>query len=217
MTEHGSRDSVVAMAVAYLNVDLEIEGPRPLCHILQEFSESNICCLGCFETGRGHFANFEVTALPSDPNSIISEFCDAIETFREDAGAFWAAAHRKTFDVGFDSDGSAGCSRFELKADTVRRAATETLQRIAGVGASVMVAIYPPTRPESDETVSDNRASSYSGSTTTAVPYDRISDAPLMIAEVVNRMSVTALAPRCCASAASRSTASARASSIIVV
>ena len=38
-----------------------------------------------------------------------------------------------------------------------------------------------------------------------------------MIAEVVNRMSVTALAPRFSASAASRSTASPRASSIIVV
>ncbi len=42
------------MAVAYLNVDLEIEGLRPLFHILQEFSESDICCRGCFETGRGH-------------------------------------------------------------------------------------------------------------------------------------------------------------------
>ena len=110
-----------------------------------------ICCLGCFETGRGHFANFEVTALPSDPNSIISKFCDAIETFREDAGAIWAAAHRKTFDVGFDSDGSAGCSRFELKADTVRRA--------AALGASVGITVYrlsdTPTEldiPQSEET-----------------------------------------------------------------
>ena len=155
MTEHGSRDSVGAMAVAYLNVDLEIEGPRPLCHILQEFSESDICCLGCFETGRGHFANFEVTALPSDPNSIISEFCDAIETFREDAGATWAAAHRKTFDVGYDSDGSAGCSRFELKADTIRRA--------AALGASVVITIHSlsdsPTEldgPREEEATNDS-------------------------------------------------------------
>lgn len=111
------------MAVQYLNVDLEIEGPGQLSHILQEFSESRSSCLGCFETRRGHLANFEVTALPSDPNSIVAEFCDAIESFREDAKATWAGAHRRTFDVGFDSDGSAGCSRFELKADTVRRAA----------------------------------------------------------------------------------------------
>ncbi len=112
------------MAAQYLNVDLEVEGPRQLSHILQEFSGSGIDCLGCFETERrGHFANFEVTALPSDPNSIVSEFCDAIEGFREDAEATWAGAHRRTFDVGFDSDGSAGCSRFELTADTVRRAA----------------------------------------------------------------------------------------------
>lgn len=122
------------MAVQYLNVDLEIESPRSLSHILQEFSESGISCLGYFETGRGHFANFEVTALPSDPNSIVSEFCDDIEGFREDAAAAWAGAHRRTFDVGFDSDRSAGCSRFEIKADTVRRAAT--------LGASLRVTIY---------------------------------------------------------------------------
>lgn len=122
------------MAVQYLNVDLEIEGPGQLTHILQEFSESGIGCLGCFETKRGHFANFEVTALPSDPNSIVAEFCDAIESFREDAGATWAGAHRRTFDVGFDSDGSTGCSRFELKADAVRRAAE--------LGASLGITIY---------------------------------------------------------------------------
>lgn len=122
------------MAAEYLNVDLEIAGPSPLCHVLQEFSGWDIDCLGCFETERGHFANFEVTALPSDPNSVVAEFCDAIESFREDAGATWAGAHRKTFDVGFDSDRSAGCSRFELKADTVRRAAE--------LGASLGITIY---------------------------------------------------------------------------
>ena len=113
---------------------LEIEGPRQLSHMLQEFSEWGFSCLGCFETRRGHFANFEVTASPSDPNSIVAEFCDAIESFREDAGATWAGAHRKTFDVGFDRDGSAGCSRFELKAATVRRAAE--------LGASLGITIY---------------------------------------------------------------------------
>ncbi len=122
------------MAVQYLNVDLEIEGPGQLSHILQEFSESGFSCLGCFETRRGHLANFEVTALPSDPNSIVAEFCDAIESFREDAGATWAGAHRKTFDVGFDSDRSAGCCRFELKTDSVRR--------VANLGASLGITIY---------------------------------------------------------------------------
>ena len=123
------------MAVQYLNVDLEVEGPRPLCHILQEFSGWDIDCLGCFETERrGHFANFEVTALPSDPNSIVSEFCDAIEGFGDDAERTWAGARRRIFDVGFDSDRSAGCCRFELKTDTVRR--------VADLGASLGITIY---------------------------------------------------------------------------
>ena len=122
------------MAVQYLNVDLDVEGPRQLCHILQALSKSGIDCLGYFKTERGHVANFEVTALPSDPNSVVAEFCDAIEGFRGDAAAAWSSAHRRTFDIGFDGDGSAGCSRFEIKADTVRRA--------AALGTSLGVTIY---------------------------------------------------------------------------
>ena len=60
----------------------------------------------------------------------------------------WNGAYRRTFNLGYEIDDVIESFRSEL--------APETLQRIAGVGASVMVAIYPPTRPESDETVSDN-------------------------------------------------------------
>ena len=38
------------MTVDYLNPDVEISCARPLGHILQEFSASNICCLGYFDT-----------------------------------------------------------------------------------------------------------------------------------------------------------------------
>ncbi len=60
----------------------------------------------------------------------------------------WNGAYRRTFNLGYEIDDAIESFRSEL--------APETLQRIAGVGASVMVVIYPPPPSESDETVSDN-------------------------------------------------------------
>ena len=130
------------MAVQFLNVDLEIESPRPLCHVFTDFSYAEIHCLNYFETDRGHFANFEISSVRGDPNSIMADFCDAIEDFRDDARSVWTGAHRRTFDLGYESDASTGSTRSDLKADTLRRA--------AALGASVVITIYPMHLPELD-------------------------------------------------------------------
>ena len=49
--------------------------------------------------------------------------------------AAWNGAYRKTFNLGYAIDPAKGHFRLELKP--------ETLQRIARLGASVMVSIYP--------------------------------------------------------------------------
>ena len=74
--------------------------------------------------------------LSTDPDIQIADFCDKILNFKEQARAVWNGAYRRTFNV-WDTrlTMSSECFRSEL--------APETLQRIAGVGASVMVAIYP--------------------------------------------------------------------------
>lgn len=98
----------------------QIQGTRPLFHILQEFSESDSGWLGYFETDRGHFANFEVTALPSDPHSIVSESATPSRAFAKTPKRRGPAliARRSTWAA--TAPGRPGCYRFELIADTVQ-------------------------------------------------------------------------------------------------
>jgi len=128
------------MAVRFINCDLEIEGPRSLEHILVDFAFTKVRCLGYLKSPRGYLANFEISLIQSDPDSIISEFCDIIERCSRNANSAWAAAVSRKFDLGYECDSSLGFFRSELKADTVRRA--------AALGASIAVSIY--TRPVAD-------------------------------------------------------------------
>ena len=73
--------------------------------------------------------------MSTDPDVQISDFCDTILGFKEHALVVWNGAYRKTFNVGYEIDDSSECFRSEL--------APETMERIARVGASVIVAIYP--------------------------------------------------------------------------
>ena len=73
--------------------------------------------------------------MSTDPDIQIADFCDKILGFKDDARVLWNDAYRRTFNVGYEIDDSSECFRSEL--------APETMQRIARVGASVIVAIYP--------------------------------------------------------------------------
>ena len=128
------------MAARFINCDLEIESPRSLEHILVDFSFTGAHCLGYLKTPRGYLANFEISLLQSDPDSIISEFCDILERCSDAASSAWSDAFHRKFDLGYECDPSHGFFRSELKADTVRRA--------AALGASIAVSIY--TKPVAD-------------------------------------------------------------------
>ena len=138
------------MAARFIGVQIEIESPRPLGHLFHSFSGAEIVSVEYRESTRGFAVAFEHarSGLSTDPDIQIADFCDKILNFKDEARAVWNGAYRRTFNLGYEIDDVIESFRSEL--------APETLQRIAGVGASVMVAIYPPTRPESDETVTGN-------------------------------------------------------------
>ena len=123
------------MSVRFINCDLEIEGPQSVDHLFKDLLDTGVHALSYLEVERNYFANFEISFYnDSDPNSIIAEFCDVIERFGDDARATWKQAHRRTFDLGYESDGACRLFRSELKADTVRRA--------AALDAAIVVTIY---------------------------------------------------------------------------
>ena len=131
------------MAVRFINCDLEVESPRSLEHLLVDFSFTEVHCLGYQKTARGCLANFEISHFQSDPDSIISEFCDIIERCSGAANSAWSDAFCRKFDLGYECDSSLGFFRSDLKADTVRRA--------AALGASIVVTIYTNPAAHLDE------------------------------------------------------------------
>lgn len=125
------------MAARFIGVQLEIESPRPLGHLLHSFSGTEIVSVDYRESTRGFAVAFEHarSGISTDPDIQIATFCDTILGFEEDARAVWNGAYRRTFNVGYEIDDSSESFRSEL--------ASETMERIARVGASVIVAIYP--------------------------------------------------------------------------
>ena len=131
------------MAVRFINCDLEIESPRSLEHLLVDFSFTEVHCLGYLKTPRGYMANFEISYFQSDPDSIVSEFCDIIEHCSSAANSAWSDAFYRKFDLGYECDSSLGFFRSELKANTARRA--------AALGASIVATIYTNPAAHLDE------------------------------------------------------------------
>lgn len=126
------------MAAKFLNVDLEIEGPEPLDYLCSEFADLGAYNLHHSKTSGGFLACFECELAGSencDPNAIISRFCEMIEQFDEEAIRLWKNSFRRTFDLGYEVDTAKDSFQSDLKANTI--------QRIAKLGASVALTIYP--------------------------------------------------------------------------
>ena len=125
------------MAARFIGVQLEIESPRPLGHLFHSFSGAEVVSVDYRESTRGFSVAFEHAGrgVSTDADIQIADFCDKILGFKDDARAAWNGAYRRTFNVGYEIDDSSECFRSEL--------APETMERIARVGASVIVAIYP--------------------------------------------------------------------------
>ena len=131
------------MAVRFINVDLDIESRKSLDHLCHELSSSDIHHLVCEPGERGFFARLECSngGETSDADSVINKFCDALETLDERASAEWKAAHRRCFDLGYETSGSDLCWQSDLRH--------ETLSRVVALGASISFTVYPGDQSES--------------------------------------------------------------------
>lgn len=134
------------MPLRFINVDLDIESKKPLGYLCLELSTSDIHHLHCGPTGRGYLARLECAngGDSCEPDSIINQFCDAIERLDERASAEWQAANSRSFDLGYETTGldQRWCS-------TLRHS---TLFRVVSLGASIAFTAYPRDPSEQVET-----------------------------------------------------------------
>jgi hypothetical protein len=125
------------MSAKFINVDLEIESPESLDHVCCELIEAGAFKLYNGKTKGGFLATFEVEdgRSGSDPNSIITTFCDMLECLDERSLKTWSAAHRKTLDIGYETDDAAGSFHSDLKS--------EVLSQVAELGIDIRLTLYP--------------------------------------------------------------------------
>lgn len=124
------------MEVKFLNVDLEIESSENLQLIIDDLGE-NVSVLYHGENGSGfNFVSFSVISSgEKDIDGIISSFCLFLENLLPEAKLIWNKSHSKKFDAGFQSGDFPRSYQTEIRADTIKR--------VANLGASIAVTIYP--------------------------------------------------------------------------
>ena len=124
------------MNAQYLNTDLEIESKDDLARIVEEFGE-DVLVLYHGETRGYQNASFEIAGGSADADSTINSFCELVEQLPQDVREIWDGCCSRIFDIGYESGKSPQSFRSEIRA--------ATMQRIAKIGAGVVVTIYPET------------------------------------------------------------------------
>jgi hypothetical protein len=122
------------MEIRYLNTDLEIESKSDLSRIVEEFGEDVIVLHHGEMRGYQH-ASFETTDSTTDADGVINFFCTLVEQLPKEAREIWAGCVSRVFDIGYESGSSPQNFRSEIRASTI--------QRVAQMGASLVITIYP--------------------------------------------------------------------------
>ena len=123
------------METHYLNTDLLIESKSDLSRIVQEFGD-DVIVLHHGDTRGYHHASFEIDSggTNAGADEVIIAFCHLVENLPEEVREIWDGCCSKVFDIGYESGTSPRSFRSELRAPTI--------QRVAAIGASIVVTIY---------------------------------------------------------------------------
>jgi hypothetical protein len=130
------------MEITYLNTDFEIESTEDISRIVEEFGEDVRVLF--HEKIRGHYcAGFEIAPVFLGADETLSHFCLLVEQLPRDVRRLWDGCVSRTVDVGFESGEKPPSFRAELRASTVRR--------VADIGCSIMITIYPSRGNDEDK------------------------------------------------------------------
>ena len=118
----------------FLNVDLELRSPADLTPLVEALKPA--CLVLAHIPGDTNIANLEVDVdfESATPDDYIMGFCDLIEHLPERARVIWNSSER-IFDVGLESGNSSERLKFGIQPGTI--------DRVARLGASIAVTLYP--------------------------------------------------------------------------
>ena len=127
----------------YINTDMEIESLEDLSPIVEYFAD-DVFVLYHGEAMGHRRASFEVSSIVSevgglvpDADATINHFCMFAESLPDRERAIWDRCSKKFFDIGYEGGTHSEVFRSELRSGTIKR--------VAALGASIVVTIYPPS------------------------------------------------------------------------
>jgi hypothetical protein len=122
------------MEVKYLNTDLDIESKQDLSGIIEEFC-ADVLVLHHGEIRGYQHAAFEIAGSCSDADGTINYFCALIEGLPKEVREIWNDCCSRILDIGYESGTFPNNFRSEIRPSTI--------QRVAEIGASIVITIYP--------------------------------------------------------------------------
>jgi len=138
------------MATKYLNTDLEIESKSDISRIVEEFGE-DVMVLHHGEMRGYQHASFEIGGSIAGADELINSFCLLVEQLPKEVREIWNGCCSRTFDVGYESGTAPRNFKSEIRAPTI--------QRVAEIGASIMITIYPASGDDSVDNCADATSS----------------------------------------------------------
>ena len=123
--------------IRYLNTDLELEASYDLTPLAVAFAAQGIFSLNVTQVDQGQWhARFETDRDHDEPETNIAFMIAAIESLPEPLQKMWSGCTMREFDIGYDC-GDEPCA-FD------QGLSCHLLERIAKVGASLRITLYPP-------------------------------------------------------------------------
>ena len=124
------------MEIQYLNTDLEIESKSDLSKIVEEFGADVLVHHHGEIRGYQH-ASFSIAGGSRDADATINLFCELVESLPTEVREIWDGCCARVFDLGYECGASAQSFQSQIRASTI--------QRVANIGASVAITMYPET------------------------------------------------------------------------
>ena len=136
------------MEVQYLNTDLEIESKSDLSKIVEEFGE-DVLVLHHGEMRGYQHASFEIPGSNAGADEVINSFCTLVEELPKEVREVWDGCCSRVLDIGYESGTSPRNFKTEIRASTI--------ERVAKIGGSLAITIYPLSTEESAPETQTNK------------------------------------------------------------
>ncbi|HUG90713.1 MAG TPA: hypothetical protein VML55_07770 [Planctomycetaceae bacterium] len=134
------------MEIRYLNTDFDLVASSHLQPLVSALRAYGLRALHVTLGGDGlWYSILETEEDYDEPDGTIGAMLAAIESLEDDAAREWSACRLREFNIGYDCGDDPWAFNNELTNDTLRR--------IAALGASLRITIYPqrPEKKRADE------------------------------------------------------------------